>query len=206
MAVADDLPQLDCGRTIEEVWAGLGRPPDQHERSCEHCRQARTDLQRLQDAVNSEHRLSDDTDEPSGRVKTAIMDIARQEIRQGRRIPLEQQVQPEQQIQPEDPELAITERAVTEVVLAAADDVDAVRARRVRVTPITQNGPATLDTGSSEPPAARIALSVTVSVRADSAILDVIEILRDRIAGRVTGRTGLELDRVDISVEDVHDD
>lgn len=199
MAVADDLPQLECGRTTEQVWAGIDRPPDEHERSCEHCLRARTDLQRLQEAVASERRLTQDaTDQPGDRVKSAIMDIARNEIRQGQRIPLER-------VATGEPELAITERALIELVLFAADSVDAVRARRVRIS--RTDDPALIaPDGPEESAAGAIAVTMTVSIAVAGSIPDTVATLRDLIIDTVAERVGLDVDRIDITVEDVHDD
>ena len=41
----DEHPRLGCGRSIDEVWQNIDRPPDAHELACDQCRAARASLQ-----------------------------------------------------------------------------------------------------------------------------------------------------------------
>lgn len=211
MALADQLPQLECGRAVEDVWANAAAPANQHEQHCEYCQQARHNLRRLQQAIQAERSLPPDPQqEPSGRVRAGIMSIVRAEIRHGRRISLEYppREQPAGNTQTgsltddtadaADPELAITEYALAEVIRSAADDIIELRARRIRLTPSPQrSGP------QAEPVSVQVAISVSAS--ASSSIPELAELLRERITVAVAEQVGLSISRVDVAVEDVHD-
>lgn len=132
MAV-DDRLELGCGRTIDEVWAGIDRPATAHERSCGQCIAARQSLETLR-AMTAQHRLLEDEAatspdpalRPRPRVRENILAVARAEVRRGRRIPLA--------ITGLGP-ILVSEQALLALIRLAADSVPGVRARQVEITP-----------------------------------------------------------------------
>jgi hypothetical protein len=219
MAV-DELPELGCGRTTEQVWAGIGRPPDQHERDCEYCQQARQQLALLDRAIRSVRELAPQTEQPRARVKNAIMDIARSEIRQGRRIPLERPgplPSAGSDTPVDDAELGITERALIAVVTQAADRVPAARTRHVRVAeatrPVAEPEPTGLEqeptgieqepTGIEQEPTG-LDISITASIRFGAGVVETVDQLRDEDTAAIGQLVGITVHRIDVVVEDVH--
>ncbi|MDN5727651.1 MAG: hypothetical protein L0G99_17230 [Propionibacteriales bacterium] len=196
----DDNDRLDCGRTVDEVWARVDGPPDQHTRNCEACTAARANLLRLDEAVQAV--TAADGPEPEPGVKARIMEVARREARRGRRIPLE--------VSTDDPtgielsersdDLAITEQAVIEVARRAADGLGDLRARRISVV--------RSDDAMAPPPPARptsVVVRIRMTVRAGAAIPAAADALRGAVRKAVLARTGLHTASVDVDVEDVHD-
>ncbi len=219
MALADDMPQLECGRAVEDVWARVDVPADEHEQHCEHCQRARDSLRRLRRAIEVDRSLPPHLEPgPSGRLRAGVMSIVRAEIRQGRRMPLEYPPAPPQQnlraatttrVGPSarepggviEPQLAITERALTEVVRAAADEIGELRARRIRL--VADPPPTDQRSRPTEPVSVGVAISVSVS--SSASIPEIADVLRDRITAVVAERVGLRISRVDVVVEDAHD-
>ena len=206
MAVNDNPSRLGCGRLVDDVWERLDRPPDAHERSCPFCTDARADLQRL--ALATRQLIETDAHDAGlqigPQVKTAIMTIARSEVRRARRIPLE----PPPAGEVEAP-LSISEQAVVALVRAAADEIPGVRARRCNVEidkATLRMAPSTLPptaAGSRSPITLRVQLRVAVA--AGTAIPSLVRQVRARVNRQVLRRVGISVSGVDVEVEDVYD-
>ena len=201
MARAGAQPRLPCGRLVDDVWDRIDAPPTAHEQSCEFCTEARGRLARLAEAT-AELRLNDDQD-PAMQigvgVKSAIMQIARTEIRRSRILPLQRPAHHEG-----EPRLAISEQAVTAVIRAAADTVPGLRARRCTVDLDTSR---TMETAPNAPPEpAVVIVELRVAVAVHVSILEAVAACRARIEERMSRRTGLIISAINITVEDLYDD
>ncbi|WP_182561519.1 Asp23/Gls24 family envelope stress response protein [Microlunatus kandeliicorticis] len=221
MAVSTST-RLGCGRDIDDVWAGVDRPPDAHERTCPDCRAARASLSQLAE-VTAEQRRRDVEDpelQPSPQVLERIMDIARAEVRHGRRLPLDE---PE----PHRPtaDLTVSEQALASVVRSAGDTVRGVEVRRVRIElprrrpwvasdAVADDSVAPDGTGLTtstpgpdpEPRPARVALLLQISVAASASIPAVTSELRQVVREAVENEVGMDPVKIDISVQDLHDE
>ncbi len=197
MAV-DERPRLGCGRLLDDVWDHADQPPDAHEATCPFCTEARAALVRLS-AATEQLKHHDETNpdlQISTTVKTAVMNIARAEVRRTRQIPLEQP--PPGHV---NAALRISEQAVAAVVRAAADTVTGVRARRCAVD---IDKAALLEPSSSPRPGA-IHVSLRIAVSATTSIPDAMVDVRHRISLQVTERVGLSITSIHIDVEDLYD-
>ncbi len=221
MAVStDSTTRLGCGRDIDEVWASIEEPPSPHERQCPYCQQARASLGRLAQAIDARRRADDaDPDQqPGPQVLTRVMEIARAEIRRGRRLPLDEPVG-----EGAVSDLSVSEQTVAAVVRRAGDGVPGVEVRRCRVElghlGPTVPGPddadpateAALDDAVDAPESyrtsrpARLSVSVQISVSATVAIPVVGELIRQAVRRAVFEEVGMNVVIVDIDVRDVHD-
>lgn len=207
MALSDPTPvdgstQLGCGREIDDVWANIDHPPDDHEADCPDCQAARANLADLNTAARE--MLAGDVADPQLHTDPDVLDnivaIARAQIRRGRAIPFRQP-----KAGAPNGELAVSEQAVATVVRRASDLVAGVEARRCRID-IESSTPADADSGPDPAPgptAISIALSVTVS--GGQPILPMIEQLRERVTETVATVIGLQVKAIDVTVEDLHD-
>lgn len=185
--------RLGCGRDVEEVWAHVDEPPTAHEHACPDCTKARADLAELSAATRE---LRDaDRDDPDLRVPegvlTDLLAIVRTEVRRGRLIPLERSGDG-------DPALAVSDQVIAGVVRDSCDADTEVEARRVGVE-AAASAP-----GSTGP--AEVTVRLQVSVGRAAAIPRLAARLRDTIRDDVSARVGVTVSRIDITVEDVHDD
>lgn len=196
MAVEPESERLGCGRLLDEVWDTIDDPPDAHQRTCEDCQNARASLAELAEVTERTRRLgeSEPSQQPSAGVKTAIMAVARAEVRRGRRLPLEQPAADDLVT-----ELTVSDLAIARVARRTADTTRDVRARRIRVHTADPAQP-----GDSSP--AAVSLVIRVSVDAAVAIPAAVEDLRHRIAVALREQVGLEVAGIDVVVEDVHGD
>lgn len=216
--MAIDESSLGCGRSIDAVWANIGSPPNSHEASCPDCTDARQQLAPLAASTLEMHDadLVDETLRPSSRVKANIMQIARAEVRRGRRLPLRR----------EDPmaldgtvpgSLQISEQAIAGVVRTAADRLPGLQARRCSVELVDDDAP---EEGvaaegiategdmvgaaiGSRP--ATIKVTLRVSVASTVRIPALVDQLRGSIARDISAEVGVHTKSVDVIVEDVHD-
>jgi hypothetical protein len=177
---------LPCGRDVETVWERLadveaGRA-DEHELTCDECRQVRAALIAVRDATAE---LIDDQPEPSPGLTGRIMSAVRAEVRRRDMLPL-----PTSQPGP----LRVSEQAVAAVLRFAADAVPGVRARRCRVTVSAGDGGELLLT---------VEMGIAVSYRAFA--VDALGLVRTRVSAAASGRVGLRLARLDLTVTDLYD-
>lgn len=210
MALSDPTPvdeptRLGCGRDIDDVWANIDHPPDDHEADCPDCQDARANLADLNTAARE--MLAGDVADPQLHTDPDVLDniitIARTQIRRGRAIPFR-----EPHAEDATGELAVSEQAVATVVRRASDLVVGVEARRCRIdvessTPTdAQRLPLSPDR-APVPTAISIALSITVT--GGQPILPLIERLRERVTEAVATMIGLRVKAIDVTVEDLHD-
>lgn len=210
MALSDPTPvdestRLGCGRDIDDVWANIDHPPDDHEVNCPDCQDARANLADLNAAARE--MLAGDIADPQLHTDPDVLDniisIARTEIRRGRSIPFRQP-------RADGPigELAVSEQAVATVIRRASDLVVGVEARRCRIDfesipPIdaARHDPS-LDPASN---ATAISIALSITVTGGQPIPPLIERLRERVSESVAAVIGLRVNAIDVTVEDLHD-
>ncbi len=194
MAVNDDT-RLGCGRTIDDVWTSADQPSNPHERGCQHCQRARASLAHLTDATDALRLHDEEHLHPGPRVKLAVMNLVRAQVRRSQPIPL---AVPE----PGTPaQLTISEQAVLAVVWRAADAIPGIRVRRcaVHLSPTGQQ--------TGQPAALTVTLTVAVSVEVAVAttIPAAVPQLQARITQLAAAETGLDTRTIHVSVEDLYD-
>lgn len=209
--------RLACGRDIDEVWERIESAPDEHERTCPHCRNARADLGNLA-RLTARQRQQDQDDpelEPDPAVLGRIMVIARAEVRRGRRLPLD-----EPDGGTPTAELTVSEQAVSASARRAGDAVDGVLVERCVVVLVpagagsTGRAPDPVGAGgglevpesyrASRPSTVDVTLQVSVSTAVS--IPEVARQVRSNVMRRVNDEVGIDVRRIDIDVRDAHDD
>lgn len=193
--MADDT-RLSCGRSIDDVWSHLDGPPDEHERGCPYCLEARARLLRLSDAA-ADLRTTEAADpalQPTPGFTASVMGLVRAEVRRGQAIPLDGD---------DDPGLTISEQAVVGLVWAAADSVPGVRARRCQVRTADDEPDLDPPDGGGFGGGTLVDVRLALAVSAGTSISDVTDTLRARVVERVGAESGLRVRRVDLAVEDV---
>lgn len=194
MAVNGDQPRLGCGRLADDVWATADQPATTHEASCEFCQRARTSMRQLAEATDALSAHEDDSPDytPGRHVKDLVMQLVHVELRRGQPIPL---TIPDPPGRP--PELTISEQAVLDVMWRAADTVPGVRARHCAVH---------LQPADQQPglPAV-VEVDMNIAVAAGLAIPPLATRLRVHLADRLTEQTGLTVQRIGLTVEDLYD-
>jgi uncharacterized alkaline shock family protein YloU len=203
-----DPNRLGCGRSIDDVWARIDLQPDPHEQTCPDCQAARHDLGDL--AVATHRVTAADKADPTLRLDptalTGIIEIARAEVRRGRRIPLER-AQPGAA----GDELTVSEQALANLIRRTSDEIDGLEARRCTVAP-SEHNPQTIDppvAGAAhqlEPPPApaEITVDLRISVAPTAAIPALTRLLRDRVQRAVEHEVGIVATMINITVEDIH--
>jgi uncharacterized alkaline shock family protein YloU len=200
----DDVPRLGCGRSIDSIWAAIERPPTAHEEQCEHCRTARTRLERLSEATRAlrESDLHDPALKPGPGIKDAIMDVARAEVRRGSRILLRSA---------DNGTTEISEQALSSLVRFAAAAIPGVHSRRCRI----EIGPAAASltgedhpsgtTGTATTAGPRLIVNLRVAAAPGVDIPLMAEALRHEISNAIPAGVGIGAGTVNITVEDLYD-
>ena len=221
--MADDA-RLSCGRSIDDVWSHLDGAPDEHERTCPWCTEARARLLRLSEAT-ADLRTSEADDpalQPDPGFTSSVMGLVRAEVRRGQAIPLD----------PDDePGLTISEQAVVGLVWEAADTVPGVRARRCRVRLVAQDDGSEV-LGETDPRSRSVArdtivpgepdgglrveggtlvveggtlvdVDLALALASGTSVVTATNTLRARVVELVGASSGLRVRRVDLAVEDV---
>lgn len=198
---------LACGHSLDSVWDTLGTDPTPHQKNCTYCQEARKQLTAV-DKATRELRESDESDPQMklGPAFTAtIMDIARAEVRRGRKIPL---------TDGEVGEVNISEQALTALIRSALEEMPEIHARRCRID-VRMNDSAGAD--SSEPmeptelvPQQDVGETMHVNLRvatlASVAIHETVEHARQLVSKRLLDVLGTTVDTINITVEDIFDD
>jgi hypothetical protein len=169
--------ELPCGRDVETVWVRLDET-DAHQRDCPHCTAARQSLLVLRSLTEV---MTADESAPSPGLTGRIMSAVRAEVRRGDLVEL--------------PSTApggarISEAAIAAVLRFAADQVPGVRARRCRIHAI-----------EDDPGAIEVRMTIAVSYRH---FVGEVDRIRERIEAAATGRIGVRLARLDLTVDDVY--
>jgi uncharacterized alkaline shock family protein YloU len=201
-----DPNRLGCGRSIDDVWARVDLPPDPHEQTCPDCQAARHDLGDLAAATRG---VVADKADPALRLNssaiTGILEIARAEVRRGRRIPMEQP-----RPGAASDELTVSEQTLANLIRRTSDEIDGLEARRSAVAlskpdPLNEGAPG-LDTRQPETLAApaEIIVDLRISVAPNAAIPALTRLLRDRLRTAIDLEVGITATVINITVEDVH--
>lgn len=191
---------LACGRPIDQVWEHIEDSPDAHEASCRDCQQARRSLAEL-DEVASSLRLDDETDPdlaPPPSIKTSIMELAKAEVRRGWRLPLRLPA-----LNDLPAELTISEQTVAGVVRFAADRISGLHARRCKVS-LERSSPTDPRIVAGDA-TVRVVIDLGVALSARVQILEATQALRDRVRAAVLADTGMSVEKINVSVEDLFD-
>lgn len=217
--------RLACGRDMDAVWDRIGSPPDEHERGCPHCEQARRDLAELASltALEREAERTAPGLEPDPAVLGRIMDVARAEVRRGRRFPLD-----EPEVSEPAPELTVSEQAVSASARRAGDAVPGVEVERCVVSLVVDGrgawqaspgapggpaGPAGAGTRDlrqdpdsySRTRPSRVEATLQITVPVSASIPAVAAEVRSSVRRRVSSEVGVDVVRVDIEVRDTRD-
>ncbi|MEU5074286.1 Asp23/Gls24 family envelope stress response protein [Streptomyces asoensis] len=197
-AHGDDDELLPCGRLLSRVWDDWERQADDtHLRSCPHCRQAVSGLDRLECVVRG---LDEETAPPSPQdtesLTRRIMDVVRLELRPGRPVPLGGPAE----------DLWIMEAVAARTLRAAAETVPGVRAGSCRLLAPDPDGPAdepTTADGSSEGAGAAVGVRLDIHAPAGAPLLPLTERVRERVREAADRELGMPLAAVDIRVTDL---
>jgi uncharacterized alkaline shock family protein YloU len=202
-----DPNRLGCGRSIDDVWARVDLPPDPHEQTCPDCQAARHDLGDL--AAATRGVVAADKSDPALRLNSSaisgILELARAEVRRGRRIPMEQP-----RPGAAGDELTVSEQTLANLIRRTSDEIDDLEARRCAVAlsehdPLNEDAPE-LHTPQPETLAARaeITVDLRISVAPTTAIPALTRLLRDRVRTAIEHDVGITATVINITVEDIH--
>ncbi len=124
MAVNLAGDRLPCGRNIDQLWDSLVfGAPDEHARSCEHCRAALAEMLPLRKAASL---LAAEPVRLPADLQAKVMAVVRARMAAAPRIALRG---------PAGDRLVISEHAAAVILRAAGDTVDGVRARSCYLSP-----------------------------------------------------------------------
>ena len=202
-----DPNRLGCGRSIDDVWARVDLPPDPHEQTCPDCQAARHDMGDL--AAATRGLVAADKADPALRLNssaiTGILEIARAEVRRGRRIPMDQP-----RPGAAGDELTVSEQTLANLIRRTSDEIDGLEARRSAVAlskhePLNEDapGPETRQPGTLAAPA-EITVDLRISVAPTTAIPALTRLLRDRLRTAIDLEVGITATVINITVEDIH--
>ena len=202
-----DPNRLGCGRSIDDVWAHVDLPPDPHEQTCPYCQAARHDLGDL--AAATRGLVAADKADPALRLEssaiTGILEIARAEVRRGRRIPMDQP-----RPGASGDELTVSEQTLANLIRRTSDEIGGLEARRSAVAlskhdPLNEGAPGH---GTRQPETlaapAEITVDLRISVAPNAAIPALTRLLRDRLRTAVELEVGIAATVINITVEDIH--
>ena len=200
--------RLGCGRDIDEVWATIDAAPNAHELTCPYCQAARASLGEL--ATATKELTAADRTNPlltvPAQALTQIMTIARTEVRRGRTVALQPAPAGPDGVPLGEPDLNVSEQAITAVIRRTADQLNGLEARRCTTHPLDPPpaGATTAGVGPLIQPT-MIAVTLTVSVTRTARIPDLIGQLRRRVTEAVERQVGITVSTIDVHVEDIHD-
>lgn len=182
--LGDGDPLLPCGRLLSRVWDDWEQQADDtHLRSCPHCAQAVSGLDRLESVVRD---LDEETALPSDRdtesLTHRIMDVVRLELRPGRPVPLGEPVE----------DLWIMEAVAARTLRAAAETVPGVRAGSCRL----------LDHGADGSGAA-VGVRLDIHAPAGTPLVPLTDRVRERVWEAADRELGMVIAAVDIRVTDL---
>lgn len=192
-----DPPRLGCGRSIDQVWAGMGKPPTGHEAQCEQCQAARARLQKLDDATRA-MRETDEHDPrltPRAGLSGTIMAVARAEVRRGKSLGLRTN-----QIGSTE----ISEQALGSLVRSAAAAVPGIHSRRCHID-IREEAPQPTGNTGSTGHGRGLVINLRVASAAGLDIPLTADELRHEISNAIAAFIGIEAAIINITVEDLYD-
>nr|WP_233913843.1 Asp23/Gls24 family envelope stress response protein [Arthrobacter polaris]UIK89467.1 Asp23/Gls24 family envelope stress response protein [Arthrobacter polaris] len=193
----DDTPRLGCGRSIDQIWAGMEQPPTAHEQHCQQCQTAKAQLERLQKATRTlAHNDQQDPElKPRTRVTNGIMDVARAEVRRGRRLLVRTT---------ENGTIEISEQALISLIRVAATKVPGIHSRRCRIEIDAGTGSQT-EKSWCPVPATRVVINLRVAAAAGIEIPAAVKALREQISKILPASMGVKAGAINITVEDLYD-
>ncbi len=199
--------RLGCGRDVDEVWATMGSGPNAHELTCPYCQAARASLGEL--ATATKELTAADRTNPlltvPAQALTQIMTIARTEVRRGRTVALQPAPAGPDGVPLGEPDLNVSEQAVTAVIRRTADQLNGLEARRCTIRPLDPPPAGATTAGGPLIKPTVIAVTLTVSVSRTARIPDLTGQLRRRVTEAVERQVGIAVSTIDVHVEDIHD-
>lgn len=196
MALADP-PRLGCGRSIDQVWAGIDAPPTSHEQGCAQCQAARTKLKKLNEATHAMRvsDLHDPSRQPGAGLTEAIMAVARAEVRRGRILLL---------LTTTHGTLEVSEQALGSLVRSVATAVPGIHSRRCRIeihesTPLGPNVTGRALQGQN------LVINLRVACASGIDIPGTAQALRHGISEAIPALIGVGAATINITVEDLYD-
>ncbi len=195
----DDTPLLGCGRSIDQIWAGIDQPPSGHEEHCQHCQKARTQLQQLKKATSAlaESDLQDPQLKPRPGITTTIMDIARAEVRRGQKLLVRTT---------DHGTIEISEQALSTVIRRAATAIPGIHPRRCRIDIHSATNDSSENTLSAIPRTdPELIINLRVAASADINIPQTVAALREKIHTALPAGIGIDPGIINITVEDLYD-
>ena len=195
----DNTPRLGCGRSIDQIWAGIDQPPSGHEEHCKHCQTARTQLRQLKTATSelAERDQHDPQLKPRPGITNTIMDVARAEVRRGQKLLVRST---------ENGTIEISEQALSTVIRRAATAIPGIHSRRCRIdihsgtNDSSENIPS--DTASTGP---KLIINLRVAASTGIDIPRTVSALRREIHNVLPAGIGIEAGTINITVEDLYD-
>lgn len=184
----EQAPRLGCGRSIDQIWAGMDQPQTAHEESCEQCQAARARLQKLMEATRAlrESDLQDPGMQLSRGLTNAVMDVARAEARRSKRLVLQGT---------EYGTIEISEQALSSLIRSAATAIPGIHSRRCRIE--VRASAATEGT--------ELTINLRVATAAGIDIPGTVEALRQAIGNIIQTGVGIDAGAINITVEDLYD-
>lgn len=197
MEIANE-PLLGCGRSLDSIWEALEFGPDAHQKECPYCQEAWLHASSVEEATRElrDSDVEDTTLSLDSNFTRKVMDIARAEIRRGRKIPI---------LEGPAGNVTVSEQTLTALVRSALEDMPEVHARRCRIDismrePSAAGENTVLRTGETMKIDLRVATLSTVEIRQTA------EKARQLITQKLMGSLGTRIDAVNITVEDIFND
>ncbi|MDW4910873.1 Asp23/Gls24 family envelope stress response protein [Streptomyces sp. ADMS] len=178
----DDDELLSCGRLLSRTWHDWEQPSagtDDHLRSCPHCRQAVSGLDRLESVVRGLQEEADTAAYDAEPLTRRVMDVVRLELRPGRPLPLGEPAEG----------LWIMEAVAARALRAAAETVAGVRAGSCRLFDAPADG--------------AVGIRLAIHAPADVPLPDLAARVRERVWEAADRELGMVLAAVDIRVTDL---
>lgn len=197
MEIANE-PLLGCGRSMDSIWDALDTGQDAHQKDCPFCQEAWLRALKVKEATR-ELRDSDEQDptlELGAQFTRKVMDIARAEIRRGRKISL---------LEGPQGDVTVSEQTLTAQVRAALEGMPEIHARRCRIDISMRDSGG--DGGSANlGPVQPMKINLRVATLSTVEIRKTAEKARQLITQQLLESLGTQIDTVNITVEDIFND
>ncbi|WP_329274568.1 Asp23/Gls24 family envelope stress response protein [Streptomyces sp. NBC_01451] len=203
-AHGDDDELLPCGRLLSRTWNDWEQRSDDtdanddHLRSCPHCRQAVSGLDRLESVVRGLQEEADASAYDAGPLTRRVMDVVRLELRPGRPLPLGEPAE----------DLWIMEAVAARALRAAAETVAGVRAGSCRLFDAPADGsvdalPDADADALSDDATRAVGIRLDIHAPADVSLPDLAARVRERVWEAADRELGIVVAAVDIRVTDL---
>ncbi|MEW1779965.1 Asp23/Gls24 family envelope stress response protein [Streptomyces sp. NPDC086777] len=191
----DDDELLPCGRLLSRTWDDWERQADDpHARSCPHCREAVSELDRLESAVRGlRQETGDTTAYDAGPLTRRIMEVVRLELRPGRPVPLGEPAE----------DLWIMEAVAARALRAAAETIPGVRAGSCRLFATATATAADSDADACLDADGAVGVRLDIHAPADAPLPDLAAQVRARVWEAAERELGMVVAAVDIRVTDL---